>query len=192
MWQTRMETVRDSGVVRYVIGRHSKTLSYGDVISLWLRDAAFRSHFVDLLTESPFLAYRWETPSVTAGTLDRDFEFVLLSSDALVRRVDAAAFADHFSDESLVATFRNLGNNAVLVAPCPIAEPGVYGHLASFLRNAPSDQIHQHWQAVAVAMDNRISERPVWLSTAGMGVSWLHVRMDDRPKYYGYAPYKQC
>jgi hypothetical protein len=31
---------------------------------------------------------------------------------------------------------------------------------------------------------------PEWLSTAGAGVSWLHVRLDDRPKYYGYAPYR--
>ena len=31
---------------------------------------------------------------------------------------------------------------------------------------------------------------PVWVSTAGAGVSWLHVRLDDRPKYYGYQPYR--
>jgi len=28
-------------------------------------------------------------------------------------------------------------------------------------------------------------------STAGAGVSWLHVRLDDRPKYYGFKPYKK-
>ena len=30
---------------------------------------------------------------------------------------------------------------------------------------------------------------PTWLSTAGMGVSWLHVRLDSQPKYYGFAAY---
>jgi hypothetical protein len=34
--------------------------------------------------------------------------------------------------------------------------------------------------------------KPVWLSTAGAGVSWLHVRLDDRPKYYGYRPYQEA
>jgi hypothetical protein len=29
-----------------------------------------------------------------------------------------------------------------------------------------------------------------WLSTAGMGVPWLHVRLDDRPKDYGHRPYR--
>ena len=24
----------------------------------------------------------------------------------------------------------------------------------------------------------------------GASVSWLHVRLDDRPKYYGYAQYR--
>lgn len=32
---------------------------------------------------------------------------------------------------------------------------------------------------------------PLWVSTSGLGVSWLHVRLDSRPKYYTYAPYKQ-
>jgi hypothetical protein len=46
------------------------------------------------------------------------------------------------------------------------------------------------WQSVGEAMSRRIGARPVWLSTAGAGVAWLHVRLDDRPKYYGYAPYR--
>ncbi len=29
-----------------------------------------------------------------------------------------------------------------------------------------------------------------WLNTEGGGVAWLHVRIDQRPKYYHYAPYK--
>ena len=41
-------------------------------------------------------------------------------------------------------------------------------------------------------MQRRLSAKPVWLSTAGAGVSWLHVRLDDRPKYYGYAPYREA
>ncbi len=36
----------------------------------------------------------------------------------------------------------------------------------------------------------RLNSKPVWLSTAGAGVSWLHVRLDDKPKYYGHAPYR--
>jgi hypothetical protein len=40
-------------------------------------------------------------------------------------------------------------------------------------------------------MHQRVSAKPVWLSTAGGGVAWLHVRLDDRPKYYAHAPYRR-
>jgi len=39
-------------------------------------------------------------------------------------------------------------------------------------------------------MQKQISDRPTWLSTAGLGVYWLHLRLDSRPKYYRYQPYK--
>jgi hypothetical protein len=41
-------------------------------------------------------------------------------------------------------------------------------------------------------MVRRMSAKPVWLSTAGAGVSWLHVRLDDQPKYYGFALYRSA
>ena len=30
---------------------------------------------------------------------------------------------------------------------------------------------------------------PTWVSTAGGGVAWLHVRLDSAPKYYTHRPY---
>ncbi len=27
---------------------------------------------------------------------------------------------------------------------------------------------------------------------AGLGVAWLHIRLDDRPKYYRHAPYARA
>jgi len=35
----------------------------------------------------------------------------------------------------------------------------------------------------------RLGERRLWISTAGGGVAWLHVRLDSSPKYYGFRPY---
>jgi uncharacterized protein DUF6940 len=48
------------------------------------------------------------------------------------------------------------------------------------------------WHAVGGAMRRRVGSKPVWLSTAGAGVSSLHVRLDDRPKYYGFAPFRHA
>jgi hypothetical protein len=47
------------------------------------------------------------------------------------------------------------------------------------------------WSAVGrtVASRRAASVDPVWVSTAGLGVHWLHVRLDDRPKYYRHRPF---
>ena len=59
-----------------------------------------------------------------------------------------------------------------------------------FLRDAPKTQVDAFWRSVGRAMHDRVSSTPTWLSTAGMGVSWLHLRLDSRPKYYRHEPYK--
>jgi hypothetical protein len=123
--------------------------------------------------------------------VSQPFEFVLLDSPELVRRPDPEAFAEHFAvAEASVAAFPNLAGDAIMVVPAPLAEPSAYAHLAAFVRLAPAAQQHALWQTVGEAMARRIGARPVWLSTAGAGVTWLHVRLDDRPKYYGFVPYK--
>jgi hypothetical protein len=83
-----------------------------------------------------------------------------------------------------VVAFANLGGDAFLVAPTPRAEPATYTHLAAFARGAPTTQQH--------AFTERLSDRPLWLSTNGLGVAWLHARLDSRPKYYSYPPYRQA
>jgi hypothetical protein len=29
-----------------------------------------------------------------------------------------------------------------------------------------------------------------WVSTSGLGVPWVHVRLDERPKYFQFGPYR--
>lgn len=38
-------------------------------------------------------------------------------------------------------------------------------------------------------IQQRVSASLLWLITAGMGVFWLHLRLDSRPKYYSHRPY---
>jgi hypothetical protein len=124
--------------------------------------------------------------------MTQPFEFVLLDSPGLARRPDPEAFAEHFGcgPETGVIEFPNLGGDAIMIVPCPLSAPSAYGHLAAFVREAPEPQQQALWQSVGEAMARRVSAKPVWLSTAGAGVSWLHVRLDDRPKYYGFGPYR--
>ena len=192
MWSTRKTLLPGGRVLKCSIDLGSSPLSYASVLDRWQNDAGFRNHFIQTLAKAPFSAFRWETPPVTNGSMNQPFEFVLLDSPDLLTRPDPCAFSEHFraAQAGGIVEFSNLGGDAVLVVPCPGNRPLDYAHLAAFLRHAPAEQQHALWQAVAAAMQRRLGARPVWLSSAGGGVAWLHLRLDDRPKYYGYAAYR--
>jgi hypothetical protein len=192
MWTPRSEQLPGDRGLRFAIDLDSSPVTYAEVLRLWQTDAGFRSFFLALLSDAPFSAFRWETPPITTATADRPFEFVLLDSPGLARNPDAISFAEHFraAGEAEVVEFTNLGKDAIMVVPCPRGPLSAYGHIGAFVRQAPEAQKHALWQLVGAAMQRRLSSKPVWLSTAGAGVSWLHVRLDDRPKYYGYGPYR--
>ena len=85
--------------------------------------------------------------------------------------------------------FKNLGGDAHLVVPCPI-QGKAYPHLAAFVRQAPETQIHSFWAMLGKTYSSTLGEEPKWLNTAGLGVYWLHVRIDSHPKYYKTLQYK--
>jgi hypothetical protein len=195
MWTGSAEDLDGGRVRRIAIRTVDGTLRYVDAVGLWRHDRAFRSFFIRLLQEAPFAAYFWECPPLTEATLSRPFEFVLVDSPRLASMPpDTQAFADRFLAEDVgedIATFWNLGGDALLVAPRPRASASVYSHIAAFTRGAPADQQHALWRATGAAVAARLSARPLWLSTSGLGVAWLHVRLDSSPKYYSYGPYRR-
>jgi hypothetical protein len=192
MWVPRKTRLANGRALKFAIVDGSTPVSYADVIQLWQNDAGFRAFFTALLVDSPFSPFRWETPPVTRETASQPFEFVLLDSPDLARDPDPTAFAEHFTAEAPagVVEFTNLGGDAILIAPCPREPLPDYAHFAAFLRYSAEAQQHSLWKAVAAAMQTRLGSSPVWLSSAGGGVAWLHLRLDDSPKYYVHAAYR--
>jgi hypothetical protein len=187
MWSFDLSPV--PGGRKLSFSENGQPLPYRRVIELWSANAAFRMWFNDVLAQQEYASFRWETPGITNVIAARAFECVVINSPGLAAVPDRHAFSEHFGPDPAVA-FWNLRGDAVLVVPCPLIEAGCYGHLAEFVRHAPVAQRHALWRLTGRQMLQRLSDRPVWLSTAGAGVSWLHVRLDDRPKYYSHAPYK--
>jgi hypothetical protein len=192
MFSTRSEQLASGHVLKFAIDQDSSPLPYAEVLRLWQNDAHFRSFFMAMLADAPFSAFRWETPPLTPASARQPFEFVLLDSPGLAANPDTNAFADHFRDaaKNSVVSFPNQGNDAILIVPCPSGPLSAYRHIAAFVREAPEPQKHALWALVGKRTEQRLWSKPIWLSTAGAGVSWLHVRLDDRPKYYGHAPYR--
>ena len=99
-------------------------------------------------------------------------------------------FTTHSVQPVFTISDGNLGHDAYLIAPNR-SNGHSYPHLAAFARNAPMHIQHQFWRAVGDAVSDHISDRPLWLSTSGLGIAWLHVRLDARPKYYTHQPYRE-
>jgi len=192
----RIDTLDEGRVRRVRIERDGEPLPYAEVLDLWRREEdSFRTLFTTLLADAPYRAYLWETPPITRSTAARGFEFVLVESPALAGSVpDPEAFAGPFEAAGTgaeVAAFPNLSGDAILVAPCPRSPDDVYPHLAAFSRTTPAARQRAFWRAVGAAVSERLSDRPLWLSTNGLGVAWLHVRLDSRPKYYAFEAYRR-
>jgi hypothetical protein len=170
-----------------------RSATFEEVVRAWQSDEAFRDFWIASLRGNPFEAYCWECPPVSEQDRSRPFECVFVSSPSLAQMApEPEVFAEHFRAKQGVVTFGNLGGDALLVVPCPAGPGGGYGHLAEFVRSAPMDQQHALWRLVGEAMEARLNTDPTWLSTAGHGVAWLHVRLDSSPKYYRHAEYRRA
>lgn len=193
MFESSISIVQQDSIIKFNLLRQGDVLTYEAVIDLWQHNEAFRAFYITLLKEAPFQTYRWETPAVTSSTLSKSFEFVLINHPGLAAIPDRMAFRQHFirsETNAGIAVFANLGRDAVLVVPSPLTAADEFNHLARFTRTATDEQNQAIWKTVGEEMTKRVSSKPVWLNTAGDGVSWLHIRLDNRPKYYRYGPYR--
>jgi hypothetical protein len=189
--KTQIHILEDGRIQQYQILDGERPFPTKQILQKWQNDEAFRTLFINLLADAPFAAYFWETPPVTQSTLERPFEFVLVDAPSLANvPAQRRAFASYFNDKPVV-DFPNLGGDAHLIVPCPQAPAAQFAHLAIFSRSASLAQQHQFWQWVGTAVANHVEERPLWVSTSGLGVYWLHVRLDSRPKYYTFRPYRE-
>ncbi|MEM7039562.1 MAG: hypothetical protein AAF570_21485, partial [Bacteroidota bacterium] len=183
-------------VLKIKLSHDEQILSFQDVIDLWMSEPEFRTFYALQLAGAPFEAFFWEHPPLQAHTLDAPYECVLVNSQNLPRlRANARAFSEHFEGASdAVVHFANMSGDAHLIVPVPgnaATDLIRYPHIAAFVRNAPQAQIDLLFQTLAFQFDLRLAMGGThWLNTAGMGVPWLHVRVDTRPKYYRFTPYK--
>jgi hypothetical protein len=195
MWEASISDLSPGLGQHFQVKQNGQPLTYAEVLRLWAGSAPFRDFFIETLWQTPYPACFWETPPIDIEQVSRRFEFVLGPSPLLNQvRPEAEIFREQFQNSppgDLVLSFDNLGGDARLVVPRPLQADDDYAHLISFLQNAPRDQMHALWQRVGEEAQKMLNSQTRWISTAGLGVYWLHVRLDTRPKYYRYEAYKR-
>jgi hypothetical protein len=179
---------------RYRLLHQGDAVSYERAVRGLCEEHDLRELLAGCLRAAPYEAFFWETPPVTSRSRDAGFELVLIDSPMLAGvTAKPAPFADELAHATgSCVTFPNLSGDAWLVVPRALAANEHYAHLASFVRGAPAAQVDDFLRTVGLTIARWWSERtePLWVSTSGLGVHWLHVRLDTRPKYYHHEPYR--
>ena len=190
MFTILAQPLDSSQTVRYQLLQNQSILSWQQVIMYWGRNPEFQLFYSKTLADSSFPAFFWEHPPINQESLTMPYAFVLVESRTLARiAAYPNAFESYFRKEELVINFANLGGDAQLVVPCPQAGLST-AHLANFVRSADQQTNVALWQCLADVLSSHVKDEPVWLSTSGLGVYWLHLRLDSRPKYYTHRPYR--
>jgi hypothetical protein len=190
MWTVHRDHPEPAKTLRLKFYADDECISYAEFLRAMAEDAIFRELIQQELRAAPFVAFRWETPPLTATTIGQPFACLLHNSPDLDVRADPTEFETYFQPGREVVSFENLGADALLIVPCPISKSANYSHIGAFHGSAPPSQQHAFWIAVAQAVQACLGSQPLWLSTAGGGVDWLHMRLDKRPKYYRYLPWR--
>ncbi len=137
---------------------------------------------------------------------DFDEAYVVLTSTRMFedRYADPSDFQDQFDKNTntageTVIAFHNLSKDAVLVVPRHVSEKKdlrKYHHLASYLTNSSQEDIRKLLKKTAEKVielhedkERIASNIPLYVSTHGGGVPWLHIRLCNSPKYYHYKLY---
>lgn len=113
------------------------------------------------------------------------FTHVMAKHEAFATYMDKQP-ADNF------VVFPTLGDDGLLLVPTLRLANTPYdacAHFARFMRQASSRDLIDMWKKLAAAVLARYTDAaregaPLYVSTHGKGVPWLHVRICDTPKYY--------
>ncbi len=191
MWNTHTRSLPEG--LCYQVSADGSRLTFRELFGYMATEPNFADWYSESLARSPQQAFFWEHPPLTVRSIDDVAEYVLIDSASLAGlRPDPRPFKDKFDSAAGadVIAFDNLSGDARLVVPTPVGPLDAYTHLAAFVRGAQKEQVLSLWKKTAEALFETLGTKPRWLSTAGLGVSWLHLRLDSRPKYYRYRPYK--
>jgi hypothetical protein len=190
MWKS-IEFTSNKNYNCYGIQEDGSPITLHQFLTLLKNSSPFRRFYNQKLADCNFKAFLWENKPMTRANLDQTYEYSLVKNNYLVDVLpDQHTFQQYFDSEQQAVTFQNLGGDAQLIAPCPHHNPDCYTHIGTFVRNTPAKQRDAFWKITGEQMLDAIGNEPKWLSTNGMGVSWLHMRIDRRPKYYQTQKYR--
>ena len=180
----------ENGFLKVNIKEDGIWVSFDEVFGLLENDRDFRSQFINFLKSIELTAFNIECKPVNIENVNQAFEFIIINCPDLLKCTsDSSKFKAHFDEDELTAVFENLNGDAVLISPVDHGSED-FGHLSTFLSSASNDQLNDLLIALGEIAGANLGNENIYINTSGLGVPWLHFRIDDEPKYYQFETYK--
>lgn len=194
-----MQYKQDNNYIIYRINQNDQFLTYENFYQNIRTSDELINEIISILKLNPFKAYYLEFNPVSCDLLSETiFEFVVTKTTGFVNKTDITTFGElNLNTKSNdIYIFNNLSKTSILISPCYNHKYNinVYNNICTFMRSSNLEQQilllkNSFFQYLTQLQKNK--NKLLWLSTHGKGVGWLHIRIDNSPKYQSYLPYKK-
>lgn len=129
--------------------------------------------------------FLWETSPISKYVDNEFLEKFIPNKNLNCQTQNYSSFNQYINQSKTnTCVFNNLNNTSRLIIPMPDSHKE-YTSLKLFIDNSDYDKQVEFWKTVAQEIEVMLQKHEkIWVSTHGLGVPYLHVRIDLNPKYY--------
>lgn len=174
--------------------KYTLDMTFLDFYEGLVDDNQFREHVINIFKQSSLHEAFWEFPAYGRNSYNDKAEFVLNKSPRFPPS-NPETFREHFKGKIAgdIVQFKNISRDADLISICPSGErfDRKCSDIMAFMKS--DNELAKHNLLIKIGQEmvkHTNSTQKKYLSTHGFGVSWLHVRICDTPKYYSHDAYK--
>ena len=154
----------------------------------------FQNDLKQCVIDSNFKSIFIEFPCLT--NLMEKFEFVIINAVQMENIIpNSSSFKINHNNNNNIIITKSLSMDTTLIIP-NINSKNNYADIYNFLdpnnnNLVDIDIISKFWENTASQIILELnSKKKIWISTSGLAVHWLHLRISESPKYYNHEPYK--
>lgn len=192
------KNIQNDSLIVYRLIKEKYILTYNDFYEINEKSTKILYDIISILNTINFESYYLVFNPVSLNTMsDTVFEFVTIKTTGFLEKTDIITFGESNlnTNSNDIYTFYNLSKTSILISPCynHNYNMNIYNNIATFMRSSNIDQQFLLLKTIFAQYYYQLKQNPakyLWLSTHGKGVGWLHIRIDDSPKYITYRSYR--
>ena len=172
---------------KFAVTVHKFQVTAITFFTLLASNETFRNEIIQIFVASKFNNAFWEFPAYCTSSAQNIAEFVLVETSGF-GKADSSSFKEYLAnkEDNQTVMFKNLsGDTNLITINSSNTKNQTFCHIMEFMKNSTYENKHKLLKKIGEEMLNHTNgTNPVYLSTHGHGVPWLHIRICVKPKYY--------